>query len=172
MNRCLLYVLVSFMVFGCSTERRNVELARSQVGRLADHFDRQTTPTGVYVRPANNQAGENDPWGTAITVEYSQGGMAEIVTVTSAGPDRELHSADDISTFRQSTNLKGVGEGIKKHAGEVAGEMAKGAVKGAVEGVKESVKEGVQDAKEGLMKVLPKKRPEPDKPEKAEDPSL
>ena len=135
-----------------------MERTRSQVGRLADHFDRQTTASGVYIRPANNQAGENDPWGTPIVVEYSQGGMAEIVTVTSAGPDRELHSADDISTFRQSTNLKGVGEGIKKHAGDVAGEMAKGAVKGAVEGVKESVKEGVQDAREGLKKMLPKKK--------------
>ena len=128
--------------------------------RLADHFDRQTNAAGIYVRPANNQAGERDPWGTAIIVEYSHGGLAEIVTVTSAGPDREFHSSDDVSTFRQSTNLKGVGEGIKQHAGEVAGEMAKGAVKGAVEGVKESIKEGAQDVKEGLMKVLPKKKPE------------
>ena len=171
MTRWPVCALASFIVFGCSTEGRNVERARSQVSRLADHFDRQTTPAGVYVRPANNQAGENDPWGTAIIVEYSQGGMAEIVTVTSAGPDREFHSADDISTFRQSTNLKGVGEGIKKHVGEVAGEMAKGAVKGAVEGVKESVKEGVQDAKEGLKKVLPKKKPEADAKPLKEDPS-
>ncbi len=171
MTRWTLLTLTCLLVLGCSTESRNVERARLQVGRLADHFDRQTTPAGVYVRPNNNQAGENDPWGTAIIVEYSQGGMAEIVTVTSAGPDREFHSADDISTFRQSTNLKGVGEGIKQHAGEVAGEMAKGAVKGAVEGVKESVKEGVQDAKEGLKKVLPKKKPESAKQEQAEDPS-
>ena len=97
--------------------------------------------------------------------------MAEIVTVTSAGRDRELHSTDDLSTFRQSTNLKGVGEGIKKHAGEVAGEMAKGAVKGAVDGVKESVKEGVQDAKAGLKKVLPKKKPDADESPPTKDPS-
>jgi len=163
--------LTSLLVPGCSADSRNVERTRSQVGRLADHFDRQTTSAGVYVRPANNQAGENDSWGTAIIVEYSQGGLAEIVTVTSAGPDRELHSTDDISTFRQSANLKGVGEGIKQHAGEVAGEMAKGAVKGAVEGVKESVKEGVQDAKAGLKKVLPKKKPETAKQPFEEGPS-
>ncbi len=160
MPRVLLLALTSFVALGCSVESRNMERVRSQVGRLADHFDRQTTASGVYIRPANNRVGERDPWGTDIIVEYSQGGMAEIVTVTSAGPDRELHSADDISTFRQSTNLKGVGEGIKQHAGEVAGEMAKGAIKGAVEGVKESVKEGVQDVKEGLKKVLPKKKPD------------
>ena len=47
--------------------------------RLADHFDRQTNAAGIYVRPANNQAGERDPWGTAIIVEYSHGGLAEIV---------------------------------------------------------------------------------------------
>lgn len=172
MTRGALLSVLSFLVLGCSTESRNVGLARSQVKRLADHFDRQTTPAGVYVRPANNQTGENDPWGTAIIVEYSQGGVAEIVTVTSAGLDREFHSADDISTFRQSTNLKGVGEGIKQHAGEVAGEMAKGAVKGAVEGVKESGKEGVQEAQAGLKKVLPKKKKlEPDAKPLEEGPS-
>ena len=171
MTRLTVLALASFIALGCSGEGRNVERARSQVGRLADHFDRQTTPVGVYIRPANNLAGERDPWGTDIIVEYSQGGLAEIVTVTSAGPDRELHSTDDISTFRQSTNLKGVGEGIKQHAGEVAGEMAKGAVKGAVEGVKESVKEGVQDVKEGLKRVLPKKKAEPAKQPLEEAPS-
>ena len=171
MPRIRLLALASFIVLGCSGEGRNVERARSQVGRLADHFDRQTTAVGVYIRPANNLAGERDPWGTDIVVEYSQGGMAEIVTVTSAGPDRELHSLDDISTFRQSTNLKGVGEGIKKHAGDVAGEMAKGAVKGAVEGVKESIKEGAQDVKEGLKKVLPKKKADPAKQPLEEAPS-
>lgn len=163
--------LVIFAALGCSGEGENVDRARSQVKRLADHFDRQTTATGVYIRPANNQAGEKDSWGTDIIVEYSQGGMAEIVTVTSAGPDRELHSKDDVATFRQSTNFKGVGEGIKKNAGNVAGEIAKGAVKGAVEGVKDSVKEGVQDVKDGLKKVLPKKKPDAAKQPTKEDPS-
>ena len=165
------FAMVGLIFLGCSAESQNVGRAQSQVGRLADHFDRQTTPTGVYIRPANNQAGERDPWGTAIIVEYSQGGIAEIVTVTSAGPDREFHSTDDVSTFRQSTNLKGVGEGIKKHAGEVAGEMAKGAVEGAVDGVKESLKEGAQDVKEGLKKVLPKKQTDPAKQSSEEAPS-
>lgn len=162
MTRTLLLILLLLLmvVAGCSVKETSVEQARSQVKRLADHFDRQTTAAGVYIRPANNQAGERDPWGTAIIVEYSQGGMAEIVTVTSAGPDRELHSSDDVSTFRQSTNLKGVGEGIKRHAGDVAGEIAKGAVKGAAEGVKDTVKESVQDVKDGLKKVRPKKKPD------------
>lgn len=160
MTRRTLLVLMIVIPLGCSGESRSLERARSQVGRLADHFDRQTTPAGVYIRPANNLAGERDPWGTDIIVEYSQGGLAEIVTVTSAGPDRELHSKDDVATFRQSTNFKGLGEGIKKNAGEVAGKIAKGAVKGAVEGVKDSVKEGVQDVKDGLRKVLPKKQPD------------
>jgi hypothetical protein len=164
MMRVWLLVVMCLFLFGCSPDKRFVEQARSQVRRLADHFDRQTTPTGVYVRPENNQAGEGDPWGTAIIVEYSQGGLAEIVTVTSAGPDRELHSPDDISTSRQSTNLKGVGEGIKKHAGVVAGEMAKGAVKGAASGMKESVHEGVSSAKDRVKKVLPQKKPPMDSP--------
>ncbi len=160
MTQRMLFGITLVLFFGCSADNRDVDRVRSQVGRLADHFDRQTTATGVYIRPANNQAGERDPWGTEIIVEYSQGGMAEVVTVTSAGPDRELHSKDDISTFRQSTNFKGVGEGIKQNAGDVAGEIAKGAVKGAVEGVKDSAKEGVQDVKDGLKKVLPKKKPD------------
>ena len=161
MSRTMLLGLLVLLVVvaGCFVNDTSIEQARSQVKRLADHFDRQTTATGVYIRPANNQAGEQDPWGTDIIVEYSQGGMAEIVTVTSAGPDRELHSKDDVAVFRQSTNFKGVGEGIKKNAGDVAGEIAKGAVKGAVEGVKDSIKEGVQDVKDGLKKVLPKKQP-------------
>lgn len=163
--------LVIFAALGCAGERENVDRARSQVKRLADHFDRQTTATGVYIRPANNRAGEQDPWGTDIIVEYSQGGMAEIVTVTSAGPDRELHSKDDVATFRQSTNFKGLGEGIKQNAGDVAGEIAKGAVKGVVEGVKDSVKEGVQDVKGGLKKVLPKKKPAAVEPPSKDAPS-
>jgi hypothetical protein len=171
MTRTHLFTMTTVIALGCSGESRNLERARSQVGRLADHLDRQTTPAGVYIRLANNQAGEKDPWGTPIIAEYSQGGMAEIVTVTSAGPDREFHSNDDISTFRQSTNLKGVGEGIKQHAGEVAGEMAKGAVKGAVDGVKESVKDAVHDVKDGLKKVLPKKTdPTKQPPEEAPSP--
>ncbi len=160
MTRTMLLGLLSAVVAGCSVKDTSVEQARSQVKRLADHFDRQTTSTGIYIRHANNLTGERDPWGSDITVEYSQGGVAEIVTVTSAGPDRELHTKDDVATFRQSTNFKGVGEGIKKNAGDVAGEIAKGAVKGAVEGVKDSVKEGVQDVKDGLKKVLPKKQPD------------
>ena len=160
MTRTTSLVLLTAILLGCSLNEPSIEQARSQVKRLADHFDRQTTATGVYIRPANNQAGEKDPWGADIIVEYSQGGMAEVVTVTSAGPDRELHSKDDVAVFRQSTNFKGLGEGIKKNAGGVAGEIAKGAVKGAVEGVKDSVKEGVQDVKDGLKMVLPKKKPD------------
>ena len=171
MTRTMLLGLLSAVAAGCSVNDTSIEQARSQVKRLADHFDRQTASTGVYIRPANNLAGERDPWESDIIVEYSQGGMAEIVTVTSAGPDRELHSKDDISTFRQSTNFKGLGEGIKKNAGGVAGEIAKGAVKGAVEGVKDSVKEGVQDVRDGLKKVLPKKKPDTDELPPTEGPS-
>jgi hypothetical protein len=67
--------------------------------------------------------------------------MAETVQVRSAGPDRQFHTRDDIQRQGIAVNLKGVGEGIKKNAGEVAASTAKGLVKGTVEGIKESVKE-------------------------------
>ena len=59
------------------------------------------------------------------------------MSVRSAGPDREFHTADDVVAQGVAANLKGIGEGIKKNAEETAAKAAKGAVKGTVEGVKE-----------------------------------
>jgi hypothetical protein len=118
------------------------------VEKWADHLDRQTTATGVYVRPDSNEISEEDEWGTKLRVEYSQGGLAENVTVRSAGPDRRFHTTDDIETTRVAVNGKGIGEGIKQNAAEVSKEVAKGIVEGTAEGIKETagnIKQAVAD---------------------------
>jgi len=117
--------------------------ARSEVERLAAELDSRTTPTGVYVRAKPDEVQKADPWGTPLEVTYSQGGIAEIVRVRSAGPDRKFDTTDDIQAQRMAANLKGVGEGIKKNAEETAANAAKGLVKGAVQGVKESIRESL-----------------------------
>ena len=126
---------------GCSDHSR--ERAAAQVQRIADDLDGRTTATGVYIRVKDADIKESDPWGTRIKVGYSQGGIAEMVEVRSAGPDREFHTGDDVVADRMAANLKGVGEGIKKNVEETANRAAKGVVKGAVQGVKESIKESV-----------------------------
>ena len=131
-------LMIAAFFFGC-TDR--VETARTQVTRWADRLDRETTETGVYIRHQGEQLPERDPWGVPLKVAYSQGGVAEIVVVSSAGPDGEFDTQDDVIEQRMSANLKGVGEGIKKNAPEVAEKAAAGAAKGMVKGLKEGVKE-------------------------------
>ena len=114
--------------------------ARRLVASWADKLDRQTTPTGVYERWPNDTLPEADPWGRELAVEYSQGGVAEHVTVRSLGPDGVSRTPDDVVAVRHAVNLKGIGEGVKKNAEETTKNAAKGAVKGIVEGAKEAVK--------------------------------
>ena len=139
------FALAAPFLSGCADK---VETARTQVTRWADRLDRQTTETGVYIRHPGEQLPERDPWGVPLKVAYSQGGVAEMVVVSSAGPDGEFDSQDDIIQQRMSANLKGVGEGIKKNAAEVAEEAAAGAAKGMVKGLKEGVKEAFSREKQ------------------------
>lgn len=134
----LLLILAPLCLSGCTDK---VETARTQVTRWADRLDRQTTETGVYVRHQGEQLPERDPWGLPLKVVYEQGGVAEVIVVSSAGPDGEFDTEDDIIQQRMSANLKGLGEGIRKNAGEVAEQAAAGAAKGMVKGLKEGVKE-------------------------------
>lgn len=158
---------------GCDNPvaRREIERAEAQVRRIAADLDKMTTEKGVYVRVKEDEIKENDPWGTQVQVSYSQGGVAEVVSVRSAGPDRQFHSDDDVVAQGMAANFKGVGEGIKDNAEETASNAAKGAVKGAVEGVKESVKEALPfkkkkaDTSNSKTEEAPQNtQPEPDKP--------
>lgn len=142
----LIVLLAVVLLIGCADK---VEVAETQVKRWADNLDRQTTETGVYVRHKGEHLPDRDPWGTPLKVAYEQGGVAETVVVSSAGPDREFDTRDDIVQQRMSANLKGVGEGIRKNAGEVAEEASAGAAKGMVKGLKEGVKEALTREKDG-----------------------
>lgn len=123
-------------------EDPNLPEARRLVATWADKLDKQTTETGVYVRWPKDELPEDDPWGRRLVVEYSQGGVAEHLTVRSAGPDGVARTPDDVAATRHAVNLKGIGEGVKANAEATAKNAAKGAVKGLVEGAKEAVKKG------------------------------
>ncbi len=140
--------LASIALFGCGDSNKDTQ-AESLVKRIADDLDKRTTSSGVYIRAKDGEIKETDPWGTPIDVSYSQGGIAEIVHVRSAGPDHQLHTADDVVAERMSANLKGVGEGVKKNVEETAQRAAKGVVKGAVQGVKEAIQESLPQRKKG-----------------------
>ena len=133
-------VLTLFLVVGCSN-RAAIEETRTQVNRITEQLDARTTETGVYIRAEEGEIRERDSWGTPLQVTYSQGGMAETVSVRSAGPDREFHTPDDIVDQGMAVNLKGVGQGIKEHAEETAANTARGVVRGTVEGVRDSIRE-------------------------------
>lgn len=134
--------LVVSTVAGCANKNQErIDRAAAQVQRLAEKLDSQTTDAGVYVRVDDKDVKETDPWGTELQVVYAQGGVAENVTVRSAGPDREFHTPDDILAVATTVNLKGVGTGIQQGMEKTAAGAAKGFVKGTVAGVKESIKE-------------------------------
>lgn len=135
-------ITVLVTTIGCDMGRRqqaNVANTEAQVRGLTEQLDRQTQKTGVYDRDAKVAAA--DAWGTPLAVNYARGGLAETVTVRSAGPDRQFHTGDDIVSTGTSMNLAGVGEGIKQNAEELAANAAKGAVRGTVAGVREAVQE-------------------------------
>lgn len=113
-------VAVIFLsAIGCNgAAQRAVEQAEAQVKQIAADLDARTTETGVYVRVKEGEIKENDPWGTPVQVSYSQGGVAEMVSVRSAGPDRQFHTDDDLVAGGMAANLKGIGEGIKKNTEE------------------------------------------------------
>lgn len=134
-------VFGGFMIHRRMQERERVEAATAQVKRWADQLDSETTSTGVYVRHKGDRLPESDPWGTPLRVGYSQGGLAETVVVTSAGADKVFDTTDDIERTGIAMNFKGVGEGIRKNAGEVAERSARGAMHGAIVGVKEGLKD-------------------------------
>lgn len=149
-----LLVLVGLM---CGCQRlmdARPQQTQDQVRRVADDLDTRTTKTGVYVRVEKPDLDERDGWGTPLRVTYSQGGVAEMVNVTSAGPDREFGTRDDISTERMAMNFKGVGEGVKENAGSVARDVAKGAVEGVADGVKETVGDAATSVKDAVKKRL------------------
>jgi hypothetical protein len=88
---------------------------------------------------------------------------ASPIQVARKWPGRRYYLAPGRSRFfvqktryigaRQSANLKGIGEGIKKNAEETAANAAKGVVKGTVEGVKESIKESLSRKKREREKI-------------------
>lgn len=136
--------VVAMITLSKIRERKN-DLAQSQVERWADQVDGQTNEAGLYVRHAGKTLPENDPWGAALVVDYSQGGVSEVVTVRSLGADGSSHTADDLVAKRQSTNLQGIGAGAKKNVEEFAERGARGMARGVVAGLKEGVKNAVSD---------------------------
>ena len=142
----LLPIAIVIIMSGCdngAARRAATQKAQAQVGRIAEELDKKTTLTGSYIRVEENAIKETDPWGTPLEVSYSQGGVAETLTVRSAGPDKMFHTDDDVVGSGMSANFKGVGNAIKNNAQETAANVAKGAVKGAVEGAKETIKESL-----------------------------
>lgn len=122
---------------GQSSESKAIETAALQVARIADAIDRRTNEAGVYVRVKQEEMRERDPWGQVIRVDYSAGGVAEMVNIRSAGPDRVFNTEDDITAERMVANFKGIGQGIKDNTEETAANAAKGLIKGTVVGIKE-----------------------------------
>lgn len=150
-----LFAGVGFVSSGCldaarqaAAQKQAVDQAEAQVDRLCAELDSRTTDSGVYIRVEEGDILERDPWGKPLQVRYSAGGVAETVTVRSAGPDRLWNTEDDLLAQRTSVNLKGIGSGIKQNVQETAAEAAKGLVKGAIEGVKESFQDAIQRRKE------------------------
>ena len=154
----LFTVFLMLVVSMCGCSRlidSRPQQTRDQVRRVAADLDARTTKTGVYVRVEKPELDERDAWGTPLRVTYSQGGVAEMVKVTSAGPDREFGTRDDIDHENMAMNFKGAGEGVRENASSVARDVAKGAVEGVADGVKETVSDAATSVKDAVKKRLP-----------------
>jgi len=112
--------------------------AQAMVNRWADQLDAQTDETGIYIRHQGEQLPENDPWGRPLTVTYTQGGVAESLTVRSFGPDGVSHTEDDAFATRNAVNLKGAGTGVRDNVEEFSTNSARGAVLGVVDELQQS----------------------------------
>jgi hypothetical protein len=96
--------------------------ARALCRVWADRLDGQTDEAGVYQKyneESEAQLPEKDPWGHDLKVYYSRGGMAEILKVSSLGPDGKEGSDDDVVETRQSTNLVGIRKGVTETKKEI-----------------------------------------------------
>jgi hypothetical protein len=147
----LVCIITNALVLNYGANQRAAE-TYAQVSRWAEQLHGQTTDAGVYVRHPANQLPENDPWGTPLTVAYTQGGFAETLTVRSAGPDRVFYTQDDILVQRSVVNLSGIGKGAKDNIEEFAENGARGLTKGGVQGIKESIQEAIAEKKSGRQK--------------------
>jgi hypothetical protein len=143
-----------FAVARLKMANQRVAAAHAQVTRWAEQLHSQTTDAGVYVRHPGHQLAENDPWGTPLSVAYTQGGFTEMVTVRSAGPDRTYYTDDDIVAERSVVNLKGIGTGAKENVEDFAYKSARGLTKGAADGIKETIRHALAEEKP----VVPKKQ--------------
>jgi hypothetical protein len=134
--------VIVLVTLGCETKTaQQLKIAQAQVQRVTEELDGNTTAIGKYIRTDTEDLKEIGPWGTPLQVNYSQGGLAERVSVRSAGPDREFHTADDIHAAGITANAVGIGHGIVENVEEVAAGAAKGFVKGTIAGIKESANE-------------------------------
>ena len=139
-------MIALLVVPGCDlgqARREAIKRAEAQVRRIGEDLDGRTTKTGSYIRVKDGEIKELDPWNTKLDVSYTQGGVAEMIKVRSAGPDREFHTNDDIVDQRIAASLKGIGEGIKNNAEETASKVASGIVKGTIKGAKEAIKDAL-----------------------------
>lgn len=168
----LLFVAgIAFAVFTVQNSALKNE-TRTKVTAWVEKLDGQTTKTGVYIRRQGEELPEKDAWDTPLHVYYKQGGVAETVSVRSAGPDKKFYTGDDIYEERMAANFKGIGEGVKNNAAEFTSNVMKGAVKGTADGVKQvtaeaatGAKNAVKDALTGVKQKFKKKNNEEEIPD-------
>ena len=141
----LLAAIAMIAAAGCSDPQlaKDRETARALTRSWVERLDSQTTNTGSYIHHQGERLPDQDPWKNPLRVGYSRGGVSEVVKVSSAGPDQKFDTDDDIVEERQTTNLAGVGQGIKENIGEVAENAAAGTVKGTMKGLKEGIRENM-----------------------------
>lgn len=83
---------------------------------------------GKFIRLQSDSL-PDDAYGKRLRVEYYPGGTTEIVAVTSAGPDGEFDTEDDLRAEATLLNFQG--------AGKAATAGAKTLAKNIIEGIKE-----------------------------------
>lgn len=99
-----LVVLLGFVLpiyFLHFSERAYIKSTKTTMDRLADVADQKVNLDGEYIKVSHN---EKDAWGTPLVINYNEGYRrrfgsvvyVQTLQVQSAGPDKELNTADDI----------------------------------------------------------------------------
>lgn len=122
-----------------SFPKRGDAATEKTLNRIAEKLDAQVE-RGRYQRVDRSTILDKDSWGNRVRIEYREEGLGERLRVSSAGPDAEFDTQDDITVTRWLMNANGIGERIHDGTASTAAEATKGVVTELKNSFKKAIK--------------------------------
>ena len=123
-------VVIAFVAFSLHRAAQ-IEKAAEQCEAAAKLFDEDENFH-------QNAVLDPDPWNTPLKIEVESNDLSATCKVTSAGPDKQFGTGDDIS--KSNINFRPDAEAIGERVGTTSVKFGTGLAKGMVKAVKEKIK--------------------------------